>query len=191
MTVFDFDKTLTNRDTLFGFYREVDGRHPLFRLKQLLLLLAAVCYKLNMIDNDRLKAIGIKLFLAGKPRETIESAAAGYARKIKLNDIYYREYQSTAEADRLIISASLESYLRELFPGEQIAASRLKYRSGKVLGLELNMYGPEKRAFLHHQGISRIDCLFTDSPADQPLMDMAGQVFMVRNGKITNTVHAG
>ena len=42
MHVFDFDKTLTNQDTLFGFYREANKGDSTFMLKRLVLIAGAL-----------------------------------------------------------------------------------------------------------------------------------------------------
>ena len=66
--VFDFDKTLTFKDTLFGFYKIVNKNSSIFLIKRLLLLIGAFLYKFKIIDNDSLKSFGIFLFLKGKDK---------------------------------------------------------------------------------------------------------------------------
>ena len=188
MTVFDFDKTLTYRDTLFGFYRAVDGHNPLFGTKRLVLLLAAIGYKLRVIDNTTLKRIGVRLFLAGKSRAAIEAAAATYADRIRLTDLYQRDYLTAK--DRLVVSASFEEYLRFVFPGDRVIGSQIEYRNDRAQSLKTNMYGETKRQYLLGRGIREIDVFFTDSWADKPLMEMARKTFIVKNGTVASEVLA-
>lgn len=184
MNVFDFDKTLTNRDTLFGFYQEVSIGDKTFILKRLVLLACALLYKSKIMSNDELKRMGIRLFLNGKTKEEIASAASAYAQKIRLNDIYHNDYLSTAKEERMIVSASLEEYLSVVFPEEQLIGSSLTYEGGRVSGLKQNMYKQEKANTLKALNILQLKKLYTDSYSDQPLMDMAEQVILIKNGTI-------
>ena len=144
MAVFDFDKTLTNSDTLFGFYRTVAGGDPLFLLKRILLIATGVLYKTGLIKNRTLKRIGIYLFLKGKARDELEVAARKYCEQIEFNDIYWHHYQNT-DGEKWIVSASPEVYLRHLFPGDHVAGTTFTYSENKVMGLETNMFGREKK----------------------------------------------
>jgi len=184
MVVFDFDKTLTDVDTLFGFYKEVDGNNRLFTLKRYGLLLGALAYKSRLISNNRLKSWGIQLFLAGKPKQQIERAAEKYAKKIKLNSIFENNYLLFSRAERWIISASLEVYLTQLFPNDKVVGSTLQYKNGVVVGLKTNMYGRQKASYLKSIGVEQIDQLFTDSFSDKPLMEMAREVVLVKNSQV-------
>ena len=183
VTVFDFDKTLTDKDTLFGFYRTVAGSDRLFFAKRILLLAAGVLYKAGVLNNHRLKRIGISLFLKGRLRDELEDAAQKYAKQIEFNDIYYNYYQKT-EGEKWVISASPEIYLRYLFPGENVGGTTFMYSGKKVNGLDLNMFGSEKKKFLNGKGISRFSEFYTDSMSDKPLMDIADKVYLVKRGEI-------
>jgi len=183
ITVFDFDKTLTDRDTLFGFYRAVAGSGRLFLLKRLLLLAAGILYKAGVIKNNSLKRIGISLFLKGRTRNELEAAAERYARQIELNEIYHNHYMK-AGGEKWVVSASPEIYLRYLFPGERVAGTTLTYSGDKVKGLEVNMFGREKRRFLNEKGINHITEFYTDSQTDKPLMEMSEKVYIINQGQI-------
>ena len=183
VAVFDFDKTLTDRDTLFGFYRTVAGGDPLFFFKRILLIAAGVLYKAGLITNCTLKRIGIYLFLKGTSRDELEDAARKYSEQIELNDIYLNHYQET-DGEKWIVSASPEIYLRYLFPDDHVAGTTFKYSGNKVMGLETNMFGQEKKKLLGKKGITRIHRLYTDSIADRWLMDISENVYIVNQGHI-------
>ncbi|MDH3378185.1 MAG: haloacid dehalogenase-like hydrolase [Gammaproteobacteria bacterium] len=184
MAVFDFDKTLTDRDTLFGFYRTAAGGDPLFGLKRVLLIAAGVLYKTGLVNNRTLKHVGIYLFLKGKTRDELEIAARRYCEQIELNDIYLNHYQKI-NGQKWIVSASPEIYLRHLFPGDQVAGTTFTFSGNKVMGLETNMFGQEKKRFLGEKGITHIHKLYTDSMADKSLMDISEDVYIVNKGHIT------
>jgi phosphatidylglycerophosphatase C len=183
ITVFDFDKTLTDKDTLFGYYRCVAGGDRLFLMKRSLLLVAGILYKSGIIQNNTRKRFGISLFLKGKSRFEIEKAAQQYAGKIELNSIYHKHFLK-AEGEKWVISASPEIYLRHLFPGEQVAGTTFVFSGDKVKGLDVNMFGPEKKKYLNEKGISLISEFYTDSLTDKPVMDIAQKVFIVKDGDI-------
>jgi len=183
VAVFDFDKTLTDRDTLFGFYRTVAGGDPLFLFKRILLIAAGVLYKAGLITNCTLKHIGIYLFLKGTSREELKNAARKYSEQIELNDIYLNHYQKT-DGEKWIVSASPEIYLRYLFPDDRVAGTTFTYSENKVIGLATNMFGQEKKKFLGEKGITHIHKLYTDSIADKSLMDISEDVYIVNQGHI-------
>lgn len=186
MVVFDFDKTLTDKDTLYGYYKEADGNHPYFLFKRVALIFAAVLYKVGFIDNTQLKKFGVFLFLKDKPLEEIQKKAATYASKIRLNTVYSEHFLATPKNKRIIISASLDVYLSALFPEEAIVGTNLHFNNGKLAGLKRNMYGKQKVRALQQKGIYHIECLYTDSYSDKPLMVIAEQVRLVKNGKVTS-----
>ena len=186
VVVFDFDKTLTDRDTLFGFYRTVAGGDPLFFLRRLLLIAAAVLYKIGLIKNRTLKRIGIFLFLKGKTRDELETAARRYSEQIELNDIYLNHYKKT-DGEKWIVSASPEIYLRHLFRSDHVAGTTFTYNGNKVKGLGINMFGDEKRRFLGKKGITHIQKLYTDSVADKALMDISENVYVIHQGNIVQS----
>lgn len=182
MIIFDFDKTLTDNDTLFGFYKEANKDSVFFQLKRFILIGFAIASKLKLLNNLQLKKIGIYLFLKGKTQKEIEKTAKDYASIIRLNSIYSTDFLSCPKQERIIISASFEVYLKELFPGENIIGARLAYNQQKVIGIERNMFGKDKPLALQKMDIETFDCLYTDSYSDRPLMDIAGRVYLVENG---------
>ena len=180
---FDFDKTLTNVDTIFGFYKQTNKRNFFFVIKHSLLLFAAIIYKLKLIDNEDLKKIGVKLFLVGKSRIEIINGAKEYSKKIKLNQIYFNNFLTIKKEQRIIISASFEEYLEFIFPEEKIVGSRLSFKNDKVTGLDRNMYGSSKSKFLLKNNIEKLESFYTDSYSDLPLMKMASNIYLIEKGK--------
>jgi phosphoserine phosphatase len=181
--VFDFDKTLTSHDTLFGFYKAVHGDGIRFRIKHLGLLLAAILYKSRLISNDQLKKVGVFLFLKNKSEKTINQAGQDYASKIALNEIYQQQFLKTPKDQRLIISAAFEEYLKKLFPDENVVGSKLYYKNGEVVGLSRNMYGKAKVDYLFKEGLRPIQEFYTDNNSDRPLINRSEKVWLVKNGE--------
>jgi len=191
MVVFDFDKTLTFKDTLIGFYKITNKSNLSYYIKRVLLIMSAICYKLKIISNNRLKKIGLGLFLKGKDKSYIDEKAKMYAASIKLNEIYYKDYLKYPIKDRMIVSASFIEYLKPLFPNEKLLASSLLYsKSEIVIGLQDNMYADKKRVALFENGIKHIDLLYTDSYSDKALMEISDKVFLINNG-VKNVMNNG
>lgn len=177
---FDFDKTLTYRDTLFGFFRHCARKNLFYPVKLLLYFTAMVAAKLKLISNTRLKEIGVRLFLAGKSREEIKTCAESYAKTISLNKLY--RSLDFADGNRyVIVSASFEEYVRMLFPVHvQVIASKLAYEDGKVTGVARNCYAQEKATFVRSEGIETFDCFYTDSISDLVLVKMSRESVVVQ-----------
>ena len=185
MVIFDFDKTLINKDTLFGFYRCVHGDNMLFKAKRVLLIFAAILYKLKFIDNDRLKSIGINMFLKGKSLKEISNLSVAYADSLQLNKIYYDVFLKIPKNERIIISASPEVYLTKVFPDEKVLGTTFKYKNGFLKGLELNCYGKRKldKLFLLYPDIS-LNKVYSDSMSDKPLFDKSKKYYIVKDSKL-------
>jgi phosphoserine phosphatase len=185
IVIFDFDKTLTHKDTILGFFLFSARKGLLFPFKVMLYAAAMVCTKLKLMSTRNLKAIGVKLFLANMERAQLEACARQYARRIGYNDVFRKEYQlvlTEQDATVLIISASFVEYLKYIFPEETIIASTLAYKDERVCGIAFECYGEKKVEELDKRNIDRIDIFYTDSFSDAPLARKASQIYLVKNG---------
>ena len=180
--VFDFDKTLTKRDTVMGFLVMASGKR-LIPFRILILLFFAVLHNLGLIDNDRLKKTGIDLFLKGMTERSIKQKAEAYAAGIELSGIYGSEFVSKYPG-AIIVTASFEDYIRPLCRDNLLLSAKLEYTNGLVSGLKQNAYGSQKAALLEKHGINRVDIFYTDSFNDRPVLDMATVVYLVKNNDI-------
>jgi hypothetical protein len=124
--------------------------------------------------------------LKGRTRDELEIAARKYCNQIELNNIYSKHYQKAA-GEKWIVSASPEIYLRHLFPGDNVAGTTFTYSGNRVVGLETNMFGQEKKRFLGEIGITKIHKLFTDSISDKSLMDISENVYIVNQGQVISS----
>ena len=178
VVVYDFDKTLTHKDTLAGFFRHCAKRDIWYPFKWFLYYIAMVAAKLSLIDNSRLKRFGVSLFLQGKSREKIAACAESYGDKISFNALFDEllercEMRGTQESI-YIVSASFEEYLRPIFPAKvEVLGSQLEYRDNEVSGLKMNCYKAQKAKRFREKGIGKIDLLYTDSYSDASLAQMS------------------
>src|SRR4051812_35202191 len=80
LVAFDFDGTMTTRDSFLAFLRWRAGWFGYY-LRMIRLAPAAISYLFNR-DRGRIKAAATRVFLSGVQRETLERDAARYASEV-------------------------------------------------------------------------------------------------------------
>ncbi len=182
--VYDFDKTLTYKDTLFGFFY-ASIKNPLLDFPKLTIYIGSmVLAKFKVISNSLLKEIGVELFLKGKSSHDITLLSQKYARLIPFNNLY-ETLHVDSQNDYFIISASFEEYLYPLFSKDvHIIGSVLSYDGDKVSGLKFNCYKEKKVLALKQRGIEEIDLLYTDSYSDLALAKISKKIVIVDGDKL-------
>jgi len=78
LALFDFDGTLTDRDTMLAFCRHVRGT-PRFAVGMLWLSPMLVAMKLGVVANERAKVIFLRHFLGGMSRSELAAQAGSFA----------------------------------------------------------------------------------------------------------------
>lgn len=154
VAAFDFDGTLTHRDSLFPFLLYVAG--PLkFSLKLVTLLPSLSLYALGLLRNDIAKQIVLRRFLANMDIGTIDQYAMQFAA-MKLpallsSDAMQRLEWHLQQGHRcVVVSASLENYLRPWANKagfNDILGSKLVIQAAGTVSGNLqgeNCFGPEK-----------------------------------------------
>jgi len=81
LALFDFDGTLTDRDTMLAFCRHVRGT-PRFVAGMLWLSPMLVAMKLKLVANDRAKVLFLRHFLGGYDRTSLQQHAATFAEVV-------------------------------------------------------------------------------------------------------------
>ena len=184
--VFDFDKTLTYHDTLFGFLNLVASKNVAYPIKIVVYFIAMVLSSLKLITNSSLKSLGIRLFLKGKSLGEISDISEKYSRQIVCNDLF-KEYNFKTTDNIYIVSASFYAYLKPLFPDNVVIyASRLEFQNKRVFGLKDNCYAERKLQVLLEKGISHIDVFYTDSISDYPLVQISDKTVLIRKNMRIN-----
>ena len=182
--VFDFDKTLTYHDTLFGFFMLCCRKNFLFPFKVSIYFLLMTLAKLNLISNSKLKKSGVYLFLQGKDVKSIDKLSKIYSKRIKFNKLF-NQYNFKKEKKVYIISASFDVYLRKIFPDNVIViGSQIEYSSGVVIGLKYNCFKDEKINALSKKGVKKIDEFYTDSYSDFSLAKISKKIIIVNRDKL-------
>lgn len=177
--VYDFDKTLTYRDTLFDFFRFASDKNIFYPFKVTIYFISMVLAKFNLFSNKRLKSIGVALFLKGLEKKIFMNRCENYYLYIEFNQLY-KKLSFDKDADYYIVSASFEDYLRPLFPSfVKILGSRIEYQDERVDRMGRNCYKNKKVDYLKEIGVDSIDTLFTDSFSDYPLATISDNIIVV------------
>ena len=176
MIVFDFDKTLTYRDTTLPFLAfglsPIKSIHCRLRYYFLALLVKCKCYsvlslKQTMI-NWRFRKYDIQAW---------KLHCKDFSVTIKTNSLYRQT--NWKEPDLVVASASFKEVLVHLFPSSVLViGSEVKIE--KKISITKHAMGGQKAEHLRAEGIESFDRLYTDSLADLPLMKMAREVVWVQ-----------
>lgn len=195
IAAFDFDETLSRRDSVIPFLRRIAGARQMgtglaVRSPQ---LMPALLRR----DRNQVRAIATRQVFAGRPISQIEQHAAVYgdllAEQGLRDDMVARLHWHRQQGHlTLIVSASYEHYLREVqrrLGVDDVLATRLEVVDDRCTG-ELdgaNCRGPEKARRLHEwlagHGWTRDDVTlwaYGDSSGDRELLAMADHPVWVR-----------
>ena len=177
--VFDFDKTLTYNDTLFGFFIHSCKTNILFPFKVTFYFAIMILAKINLISNYKLKQLGILIFLKDQSPSFVSRLSDSYKRKIKFNKLFY-QYNFNQSQKLYVVTASFEEYIQNIFPTTvTIVGSQIQYKSEVVSGLKFNCYNNNKIDALAKAGVFKIKELYTDSYSDFPLANISDKIVIV------------
>tara|TARA_Y100001958_G_C21239549_1_gene566818 strand:- start:2177 stop:2767 length:591 start_codon:yes stop_codon:yes gene_type:complete len=180
--LFDFDRTLIDNDTLYGFYLACNNKNiPLF--KRLSYLVIRILNYFNIISNTQFKKLGVKLFLAGQSKSKINFISSKYAKSLKLNKLYYKKFKKSK--NKVVITASFENYVKKVFEKDKVivfGSSLLYDETNVVIGLKANLYGSVKKEYLLNKGFDYFVNFYTDSLSDSPLFSLCKNIYLVKNG---------
>lgn len=199
--VFDFDGTLTTRDTLLLFIRFVKGGWALW-LGMLLYAPLLVLMKLRLLDNGRVKERVFSHFFRGTRESTFDywcELFADYYSEILRPQGIATIRKALADGDEVcIVSASIDNWVRPFFVNDEekhwdeeivipkVDASRLniicteaEVKNGRLTGRfsTPNCYGKEKVRRLR-QAVPNLDdydeiIVYGDSRGDEALFEIA------------------
>ena len=185
--VFDFDKTLTYKDSLQElFLQEMIGTKIPLRVYYLSL---AVLSKFKIITVRKEKELMIKLLF--------QSDEAVFAKKcreqvkhLRLNPVFNKVNKYVEEGDRVIIlSASSEYLLKEVFKGVEVEIIGTSFScvDGKIKRICQHPFSNEKYDLLIKHGVSNVDEMFYDSHNDECLIPLCKKWNKVKDGVIIET----
>jgi phosphatidylglycerophosphatase C len=184
VAAFDFDDTLTDRDTLLPFLHSVVGTRQ-YSIKMLRLSPILTAYSLRLIPNWRAKQIVLTHFLAGIPQEQLNKAAEHFAEHeipkwLRHEAVERLRWHQSKGHRTILVSASLAIYLQPWAQSmgiQDVLGTELEVQEGRFTGRiqGKNCHGPEKLARL--QRLINVDhcCLhaYGDSKGDRELLSAA------------------
>ena len=179
MNVFDFDKTIYHVDSTFGFFRYAMRKKPSLLRYLPKVAAGAFLYFLHIGDRDKAKGLFMSYFEGLEDLSLIEQYWDEHISGI------YPWYLQMQQEDDLVISASAEQIVgpacRRLGI-RSLIATRMDPATGKLLGK--NCKGQQKvEEFRRVYGDARIDRFYSDSLSDTPLALLAGESYLIVNGK--------
>ena len=187
---FDFDGTLTTKDTLLEFIRFAKGSGQMFRgfllFSPLLLLM-----KLHLYPNWKAKQQLFSYFFKGMNIDDFNALCTRFAEQNKhlLRPAGIEKVRQAIEEEQatvLIISASIDNWVRPFFDEIdkkiQVLGTQIETKEGCLTGqfTTKNCYGQEKvnrltALYPHREAYELI--AFGDSRGDKELLDFADKGF--------------
>ena len=184
---FDFDGTLTTRDTLIAFIRYACGT-PRFLLGFLLHAPLLVLMKLRLYSNGKAKQRLFSWFFRGMPIETFDALCQSFAsthRHLLRPETVRLLQQALSEGSEvLIVSASIDNWVQPFFPTVTVLGTQIEVIDGRLTGrfLTPNCYGQEKvrRILALHPDRSAYRLTaYGDSRGDRELLAFADEAHLV------------
>lgn len=146
---FDFDGTLTTRDTLLLFIRFACGRRAF--------LWGLMCYapllmlmKLRLYHNGKTKQKLFSHFFRGWTIDdfnaTCRRFADSYRHILRPQTVEALRQAQQDSIQVLIVSASIDYWVQPFFPDVEVVGTKIEVQNGVLTGrfLTPNCYGPEK-----------------------------------------------
>jgi HAD superfamily hydrolase (TIGR01490 family) len=191
VAVFDFDGTLTRKDTFLEFIRFTQGR---FRFWTGFIIHAPVLIlmKLHIYANWKAKQQVFTFFFKGWDYTRFEKAGKAFSLVIdnmrKLQGMELLQQELKESNDVYVVSASIEEWLSPwcLSHGiKQVVSTQVEVKNGKLTGkfLTKNCYGKEKVARLIEVEPCRDDYVlyaYGDSQGDAEMLQFADFGIMVK-----------
>lgn len=189
MYAFDFDGTITTKDTLALFLRYYQGP-VVWTLKILSLLPQFTLYGLKIIDRTQVKRHVMRRFFRGHSVDSVQRRADSFARDVipgLIRPLAQERLDELKEknAALYIVSASIEHYLQPWARSQNIHhvfATQLESREGRLTGelLGLNCWGEGKTARIRAEmGQTPYEIVeaYGDSDGDRPMLHAAKASF--------------
>ena len=184
---FDFDGTLTTRDTLIEFIRYACGTVR-FLLGFLLYSPLLVLMKLRLYSNGKAKQKVFAHFFKGMTIDKFDTLCQDFAsthRHLLRPEVVSQLEQALSEgAEVLIVSASIDNWVQPFFPKVKVLGTQIEVIDGRLTGrfLTPNCYGQEKvrRILTLHPDRSAYHLTaYGDSRGDRKMLAFADEAHMI------------
>jgi phosphatidylglycerophosphatase C len=185
---FDFDGTITTKDTLLEVIKFQKGRIA-FYLGFLLETPVLLAYKLKFFPNNRAKERILGYFFGGTPEHIFQSACDEFAEKklpgmIRPAALAELERLRKMDFDLVVVSASAGNWIRKWADQLQLklVATKLEIKNGLVTGrIEgKNVHGEQKAICIREQwNLKEYAEIYAygDSASDKAMLALATKSF--------------
>ena len=182
---FDFDGTLTYKDTLFLFLNFYDSKK--FRLQFIKFIPLFALLKLNLTDAEKVKKSFIASILKGQSKNKIETRAQEffdqfYPKMIRENALEFIQNIDREATESYIVTASLDIWVKPFANKFQMTliATRAEFKEGIFTGnfVGKNCNGPEKVKRIQAEiGEKKYDKTlgFGDTSGDKEMLDWVNE----------------
>lgn len=199
VAVFDFDGTLTRKDTLLEFIKFAKGKWR-FYVGMLILSPILLAYILHLYPNDKAKQKVFRYFFKGMPYHLFKQLGELFSAQIDkmanapVLDKLESHHQSGATV--YVVSASMTEWVEPWCKAHnvsQVLGTRIEVsEDNKLTGrfLSKNCYGMEKVNRLKTVEPDRESYHLTaygDSAGDAELLAFADEGYLMKNSMVTNT----
>lgn len=184
---FDFDGTLTTRDTLIEFIRYACGTAR-FLLGFLLYSPLLVLMKLRLYSNGKAKQKVFAHFFKGMTIDAFDTLCQDFASThrhlLRPEVVSQLELALSEGAEVLIVSASIDNWVQSFFPKVKVLGTQIEVIDGRLTGrfLTPNCYGQEKvhRILALHPDRSAYHLTaYGDSRGDREMLAFADDAHMI------------
>jgi len=184
ITVFDFDGTITKKDTLLEFIKFCKGRKS-FIIGFLLYSPLLIAYKIGLYPNWKVKQKIFSYFFKGMKYDTFCDFGERFALKINsfINEnIFEKLKEHMAKGDDIyVISASIKEWVSPWCKNlgiENVLGTQIEVINGTITGAfkSKNCYGQEKVNRLLEKEPNRNEYFLTaygDSRGDKEMLEFA------------------
>ncbi len=188
LALFDFDGTLTDKDSFMQFIRYSKGGFRYF-LGLFILSPILILYKAKLLANDKAKVLVLSYFFSGVALEEFKSKADGFAmekipRMLRKSAMDRLRWHINQQHKVVVVSASVNLWLKKWCDllNIQLIATELDIKQGKITGRlsTPNCYGEEKvkriKLELQLDQYERIYA-YGDTQGDKPMLALAHEKF--------------
>jgi HAD superfamily hydrolase (TIGR01490 family) len=185
---FDFDGTITKKDTLLEFIKFSKGSFH-FYLGFILNLPYLIAYKLKIISNQKAKEKILTFFFEGTPVEVFKSYCSAFSKNVLPKLIRTKAMQEIKLLKEkgisiVIVSASPENWIEDWANSLQleIITTTLEIKNNKITGkiLGQNCHGNEKVNRINQRynlNEYNIVAAYGDSSGDKPMLSLGQKAF--------------
>ncbi len=184
LALFDFDGTITNKDSLFDFLKFSVGSTDYY-VKLFLLIPVFLKFFMGKISNSQAKEKVFKFFYKDWPIDKFQKVSNNYSLNkinliVKKSAVEKIEWHKKNNHQIIIVSASIENYLEEWCRQNQLEllGTKLEILENKITGkfITPNCNGEEKVKRIQNRiNLSEFNLIYAygNSKGDLPMLNLA------------------